>query len=67
MNGAFFGRKPFETLKHRFTGRLGTLSRNIATSQDRGDENTLDVFRLTIRIDLHICSIPVSDQVMTLT
>ena len=27
-----FGRKPFETLKHRVTGRLDTLSRNIVTS-----------------------------------
>ena len=32
MKGACFGRKPFETLKHRVTGRLDTLSRNIATS-----------------------------------
>ena len=32
MKGASFGRKPFETLKHRVRGRIDTRSRNIATS-----------------------------------
>ena len=32
MKGASFGQKPFETLKYRVTGKLDTLSRNIATS-----------------------------------
>ena len=32
LKGVSFGRKPFETPKHRVTGRIDTLNRSIATS-----------------------------------